>query len=556
MKMKKRFLAMLLAVLLCMSLTGLNVSAAGTVSSDVAANVFVYADDVNGAQVLLKVIPMETLTAMSHGQDEKTNYYGSFLDNYPTPTYVEGVGVTLPELMEYVQEQTSVSGADALTWQGSDKFYFYASDGATKNYTASALFDTARYYFGGLYDNWDPEETAVLNVDSVFAGGVPAVVYLATASSGGRALSYAGIAPSGGENLADAIAANNGVVTGCLSGQTLDTSNALRLVIPQSEDELRNATATYSNILKWVYKIRLKDVTSPITSLGTVTDPVIQYSLSGTTLTVTMSCETPGASIYYSTIGGLTQAPVNKYTGPIVLENYDSDSPFNLSAIAVQEGYASSAAVTKNTAEAVDETALAFTYGLTADKPSVEEGDTLTLTVSLAGSEDFTLYGGEYRIILPAGLTATAAEGLNGWSGAVGGNTATFVYLNTAGTTHTAAAQAIGTVTVTAAQEGSYTLAADTAILTKENGTAYGSVSSSGAAVAVTAAAGVTLGDLNGDGKVNVADCLIIERYRAGLITLTEEQKAAADVNGDGKINVADGLLLEKYRAGLISSFQ
>lgn len=66
-------------------------------------------------------------------------------------------------------------------------------------------------------------------------------------------------------------------------------------------------------------------------------------------------------------------------------------------------------------------------------------------------------------------------------------------------------------------------------------------------------AGGVTVtsripGDINGDGIVNVLDCLRLKKYLAGFnVTIVEEN---ADVTGDGNINVVDCLRLKKYLAG------
>ena len=54
-------------------------------------------------------------------------------------------------------------------------------------------------------------------------------------------------------------------------------------------------------------------------------------------------------------------------------------------------------------------------------------------------------------------------------------------------------------------------------------------------------------GDANEDGKINMADVLLLRKYLAKWnVTLNE---ANADVNGDTKINMADVLLLRKYLA-------
>jgi hypothetical protein len=56
-------------------------------------------------------------------------------------------------------------------------------------------------------------------------------------------------------------------------------------------------------------------------------------------------------------------------------------------------------------------------------------------------------------------------------------------------------------------------------------------------------------GDVNGDGKVDVADVIMVERYLLGLGTLTPDQLAAADIappGGDGVVNLADLVVLEQ----------
>ena len=55
----------------------------------------------------------------------------------------------------------------------------------------------------------------------------------------------------------------------------------------------------------------------------------------------------------------------------------------------------------------------------------------------------------------------------------------------------------------------------------------------------------VTPGDLNADGKVNLADVFIMKGIIAGSVTPTEEQMLAGDLNSDSKINLADIYLLK-----------
>ena len=63
------------------------------------------------------------------------------------------------------------------------------------------------------------------------------------------------------------------------------------------------------------------------------------------------------------------------------------------------------------------------------------------------------------------------------------------------------------------------------------------------------------LGDVNGDGQVTVVDATLIQKYIAGLVTLSDTQKAAADVNNDGSVSIVDATQIQKYIAGLIDKF-
>ena len=58
---------------------------------------------------------------------------------------------------------------------------------------------------------------------------------------------------------------------------------------------------------------------------------------------------------------------------------------------------------------------------------------------------------------------------------------------------------------------------------------------------------GISLpGDVNGDGKVNTVDYVMLKRGIMGTRVLTPEEKQSADINADGRINTADYLLLKK----------
>ena len=57
-------------------------------------------------------------------------------------------------------------------------------------------------------------------------------------------------------------------------------------------------------------------------------------------------------------------------------------------------------------------------------------------------------------------------------------------------------------------------------------------------------------GDLNGDGKVTMADVIRLARGAAGYVTLTKQEQTAGDVNGDGKITMADVIRVARFAAG------
>ncbi|MCD7775430.1 MAG: SH3 domain-containing protein [Clostridiales bacterium] len=58
-----------------------------------------------------------------------------------------------------------------------------------------------------------------------------------------------------------------------------------------------------------------------------------------------------------------------------------------------------------------------------------------------------------------------------------------------------------------------------------------------------------SLGDVDGDGKISVADARLVLRYAAGLDAFTEEQAANADIDGNGTVSAADARKLLRIAA-------
>ncbi|MBQ8573196.1 MAG: leucine-rich repeat protein [Ruminococcus sp.] len=57
------------------------------------------------------------------------------------------------------------------------------------------------------------------------------------------------------------------------------------------------------------------------------------------------------------------------------------------------------------------------------------------------------------------------------------------------------------------------------------------------------------LGDVNNDGKVNIKDATLIQKFAAKLQKFDEGESLRADVNTDGKVNVKDATAIQKYAA-------
>jgi len=63
-------------------------------------------------------------------------------------------------------------------------------------------------------------------------------------------------------------------------------------------------------------------------------------------------------------------------------------------------------------------------------------------------------------------------------------------------------------------------------------------------------------GDVNSDGKVDIADVIILSKHLVGAADLTPTQRAAANVTQkpDGTIDVTDVLMIVRYLAGFMDS--
>ncbi len=65
----------------------------------------------------------------------------------------------------------------------------------------------------------------------------------------------------------------------------------------------------------------------------------------------------------------------------------------------------------------------------------------------------------------------------------------------------------------------------------------------------------VLLGDINGDGEIDLRDAALLIRHCNEAVALTEVQCKAADLNGDGKVDIKDAGLIIRYCNEAITEF-
>lgn len=98
----------------------------------------------------------------------------------------------------------------------------------------------------------------------------------------------------------------------------------------------------------------------------------------------------------------------------------------------------------------------------------------------------------------------------------------------------------------TVSSEGAYSTAAQLVTGTGVTGETF--------TVTVQESTGL-LGDVNGDGKINSTDAMLILQHSVKIISLTPEQQLRADVTRDGNVNSTDAMRILQYAVKIITSF-
>lgn len=371
----KKIVCILLCVVLAAAIgTGADGAAAKTSSSDAAENVFFYAVDNSGREVFLTTMNIEKeLLPDEHGYQSGAmagkDYACLTIDHLPTVNYCEGRGYTPQQLLRKAIDKTldqgQVPGVGELGFdEDDDRIAMMTTDAQVfksdnENYSRAELVNVKRYFFPGLYDAFkaqgrdyitcpdlntrdadyttDPDNadySKYFNAqkNAIFAGGVETPVYFATSSYSGRVSNLIG------EGLLPYGVTGNGLFQSL--GSVLDQKMVLRIVIPQTEEEMRTGFPTTNNVRKWIFAIRLREAgESPITSAGTVAAPELKFRQYGDRITVSADCDTPGAQIYTSiNDGGNTLTAQFPYSGPQVIRD-DDGGQLRVKVHAVRPGY-------------------------------------------------------------------------------------------------------------------------------------------------------------------------------------------------------------------------
>ncbi len=351
MKKTKRLLSFLLTAALCLSVLCYSASAKTVPNGQTVGTVLFYVTNSDGEDVLISHIPVaEMETDMRIGLIDDTNHNYSVLDRYVTTVHQEAQGFTAPEFIAYAQAKSTLPELRALDlrFDGQDRLSFWEIDQGgydeLDTYTYDDLYGVPRYNFPLLYEYWnyrtqdyyDPagKMSREQVIDYIFDHGEPEGFLLSVRAFSQRYQTTGEKYGAGDYNMEN-------------YWESLglpDNQRALRMMVPMTEQELRDMTPTASNSRYWCANIRLTMAEAPeFPSLGTVEAPTAVMTEDKENYYIDFFCETPGATVLYNqNFLSVTYTPTQEYSpgeAVAVPKSWFRNGPVTINCRAVKDGY-------------------------------------------------------------------------------------------------------------------------------------------------------------------------------------------------------------------------
>jgi len=353
----KKLISIILAAALCLSALIIPAAAKTIPAGQTVDTVLLYAQNKSGENVLVSHVRVSDMEAdLKAGKIPDLNHNYSVLDRYVTTVHQEAQGFSVPEFVTYMQGKSTVDAVKsaALTFAGNDTMSFWEIDQAgyddMDTYTYDDLYGVPRYNFPLLYQYWnyrtqdyyDPAGKLSRDevIDLIFANGEPETMLLSV-----RGFSQRYMVTDEKYGTGDFNMENYWFTQGLM-----DNERAVRMLIPMTEQDLRDKIPTASNTRFWCSSMLLRMETAPdIKSLGAVAAPTATMTEDADNYYVTFDCATPGATILFNhNYISPSYSPTCAYTGGAVEipKSWFKSGTVTMTAHAVKDGCTDAGVVT------------------------------------------------------------------------------------------------------------------------------------------------------------------------------------------------------------------
>lgn len=350
MKKQNRLVSLGLFLSLLFSLLCVMAGAKTNSTGQTVDTVLFYVKNSAGEDILLSHMSIAEMEAdLEAGQINTVNHNYAVLDRYVTTIHQEAQGFTVAELLDYAQRKSVLPALRTLelSFTGEDKIAFWEIDQSgfdeMDTYTWDTLYGTARYNFPLLYEYWnyrtqdyyDPNGSMSRDqvIDHILANSEPEQFLLSVRAFSQRYMLTDGKYGTGDYNMEN-LWLNRGV---------MDTTRALRMMLPMTENDLRGAISTASNTRYWISNLRLDMTKAPtVAALGKVSEPTATMSEDEHNYYISFSCATPGAVILYNhNYSSPSYTPTCAYTGGevVVPKSVFPNGVVTMTCRAVKDGY-------------------------------------------------------------------------------------------------------------------------------------------------------------------------------------------------------------------------